>query len=117
MLRQELRHAAAARSQLRSVKAPAEAQLTDAERVLIRALASASQMQLGEHVSGQRREGQDRTSIPRARRTLSCSSERLHAAWPPKSLIEALLTAHEQGLPIPCRCRWTRPTGACWHRS
>src|SRR6202041_3131508 len=54
VLRQELRHVAAERSAA-TVKAQAEAQATDAERILIRALASARQMQAGEHVSA--REG------------------------------------------------------------
>ena len=46
VLRQELRHVAAERSAA-TVKAPPEAQATDAERILIRALASARQMQPG----------------------------------------------------------------------
>ena len=51
VLRQELRHTAASRS-ASSVKAPAEAQVTEAEKVLIRALASARQMQPNEeHLS------------------------------------------------------------------
>ncbi len=50
VLRQELRHVASERSAA-TVKAPAEAQATDAERILIRALASARQMQPGEHIS------------------------------------------------------------------
>jgi DNA primase len=50
VLRQELRHVASERSAA-SVKAPSEAQATDAERILIRALASARQMQSGEHLS------------------------------------------------------------------
>src|SRR5205807_10223495 len=51
VLRQELRHVATTRS-ASTVKAPAEAQVTDAERILIRALASARQMQAGEeHLS------------------------------------------------------------------
>ena len=51
VLRQELRHVAAQRSAA-TVKATAEAQATDAERILIRALASARQMQRGaEHLS------------------------------------------------------------------
>ena len=44
VLRQELRHAASTRA-TSAVKAPAEAQVTDAEKVLIRALASARQIQ------------------------------------------------------------------------
>src|ERR1700733_7355566 len=47
VLRQELRHVAAERSAA-AVKAPAEAQATDAEKILIRALASSRQMQPGE---------------------------------------------------------------------
>src|SRR5208282_547395 len=50
VLRQELRHVASERSAA-TVKAPGEAQATDAERILIRALASARQMQPGEHLS------------------------------------------------------------------
>ena len=49
VLRQELKHAAASRA-VTALKAPAEAQITDAEKILIRALASASEMQAsGEH--------------------------------------------------------------------
>ena len=47
VLRQELKHVAASRSAA-SVKAPVEAQITDAERILIRALASAHEMQAGQ---------------------------------------------------------------------
>ncbi len=46
VLRQELRHVAGTRS-APAVKAPAQAQVTDAEKILIRALASARQMQPG----------------------------------------------------------------------
>ena len=54
VLRQELRHVASERSAT-AVKAPAEAQATDAERILIRALASARQMQRGRAGFGPRR--------------------------------------------------------------
>src|SRR5207248_7569996 len=51
VLRQELKHVAATRSAA-VVKAPAETQITDAERILIRALASAHEMRAGEeHLS------------------------------------------------------------------
>src|SRR5262249_49402448 len=50
VLRQELKHAAATRKAA-TVKAPAESQITDAEKVLIRALASANQFQNEESVS------------------------------------------------------------------
>ena len=44
VLRQELKHAAASRSTA-ALKAPVEAQITDAEKILIRALVSATEMQ------------------------------------------------------------------------
>ena len=47
VLRQELKHAAASRSSA-ALKAPAEAQITDAEKILIRALVSATEMQTSE---------------------------------------------------------------------
>src|SRR5215471_6691717 len=50
VLRQELKHVAASRSTT-AIKAPVETQITDAERILIRALASAHEMQDGEHLS------------------------------------------------------------------
>ncbi|HEY3975407.1 MAG TPA: DNA primase [Candidatus Sulfotelmatobacter sp.] len=50
VLRQELRHAAGTRA-TSAVKAPAEAQVTEAEKVLIRALASVGQIQPGTHLS------------------------------------------------------------------
>ena len=51
IMRQELRHAAGARSAA-AVKAPPQVQVTDAEKVLIRALASARQIQPNaEHIS------------------------------------------------------------------
>src|SRR5690349_8593338 len=51
VLRQELRHVAGNRSSA-TVKAPAEAQVTDAEKILINALASANQMRASEdHLS------------------------------------------------------------------
>ncbi len=57
VLRQELKHAATNRSATQ-VKATAETQITGAERVLIRALASATQMQSAEtRTFGQRRNG------------------------------------------------------------
>jgi len=68
VLRQELKHAATTRSATQ-VKASAETQITGAERVLIRALASATQMQS----SGTRttaREGTDEEFDPTARRNM-----------------------------------------------
>src|SRR6202167_3375275 len=76
VLRQELRHAAGTRSTA-AVKAPAEAQVTDAEKVLIRALASARQMQPGEeHVSA--RDGAEEEFDPARQAQFVLQNEGLH---------------------------------------
>jgi DNA primase len=93
VLRQELRHAATTRSTAR-VNAPASAQLTDAERVLIRALASRD---LG-HAPFTSREGQDPDFEPARQAHYSLTQERLHEGFGAQALIDALLTAHEQSL-------------------
>jgi DNA primase len=95
VLRQELRHVAATRSAA-TVKAPAEAQATDAERILIRALASARQMQPGEHLSA--REGgrdivKDEEFDPARQAQYAFQSEGLHRGLAAESLVEALLNA------------------------
>ncbi len=93
VLRQELRHAATARSAGR-VTAPAATQLTDAERVLIRALASRD---LG-HAPHSEREGVDPDFDAARQAHYFLSQERLHEGTGAQSLIDALLTAHEQAL-------------------
>jgi len=75
VLRQELKHAAGARAAA-TLKAPAEAQITDAERVLIRALASAVN-----HGDFQ----------PRRHVQIILEEESLHAGLGAESLIDALL--------------------------
>ncbi|MGB8469636.1 MAG: DNA primase [Candidatus Sulfotelmatobacter sp.] len=95
VLRQELRHVASERSAT-AVKAPAEAQATDAERILIRALASARQMQSGNHVSA--RDGaheviKDEEFDPARQAQYALQSEGLHRGLATESLIEALLNA------------------------
>jgi hypothetical protein len=93
VLRQELKHVATNRSAA-AVRAPAEAQVTDAERLLIRALASASQMTTGEgHVSG--RDGVDDEFDPAAQAHFALRSEQLHEGVATESLIETLLNAGE----------------------
>jgi DNA primase len=95
VLRQELRHVASERSAA-SVKAPAEAQATDAERILIRALASARQMQLGEHVSardGARDVIKQEEFDPARQAQYVLQSEGLHRGLATESLVEALLNA------------------------
>jgi DNA primase len=66
VLRQELKHVAANRSTA-TIKSPIEAQITDAERILIRALTSANEIQIAEeHLSA--RDGAEEEFDPAARR-------------------------------------------------
>jgi DNA primase len=91
VLRQELKHAATTRSTAQ-VKATAEAQITGAERVLIRALASATEMQ----ASGARssaRDGAEEEFDPARQAQYALQSERLYEGLASQSLIEALLEA------------------------
>jgi len=91
VLRQELKHVAGNRSAA-TVKAPAEAQVTDAERLLIRALASASQMTAENgHVSG--RDGAEEEFDPAAQAHFALRAEQLHRGLASEALIEALLRA------------------------
>ncbi len=91
VLRQELRHVATTRSAA-TVKAPAEAQVTDAERILIRALASARQMQSGEgHLSA--RDGAEEEFDPARQAQFALENEQLHRGLATESLAEALLNA------------------------
>ncbi|MFZ0137356.1 MAG: DNA primase [Candidatus Sulfotelmatobacter sp.] len=112
VLRQELRHVASERSAT-AVKAPAEAQATDAERILIRALASARQMQAGEHVSA--RDGahevvkreviKDEEFDPARQAQYVLQSEGLHRGLATESLVEALLNAGTETadvMEVPC---------------
>jgi DNA primase len=91
VLRQELKHAAGSRSAA-AVKAPAEAQVTDAERILIRALASATEMQTAEeHLSS--RDGAEEEFDPARQAQFVLKSEHLHIGLATESLITALLNA------------------------
>ena len=91
VLRQELKHAATTRSATQ-VKATAEAQITGAERVLIRALASATQMQAGGARSSAR-EGTDEEFDPARQAQYALQSEHLYEGLASQSLLEALLEA------------------------
>jgi DNA primase len=91
VLRQELKHAATNRSATQ-VKATAEAQVTGAERVLIRALASATQMQAGGERSSAR-EGTDEEFDPARQAQYALQSEQLYEGLGSQSLMEALLEA------------------------
>ncbi len=91
VLRQELRHAASTRS-TSAVKAPAEAQVTEAEKVLIRALASARQMQTAEeHVS--MRDGAEEEFDPARQAQFVLQNEGLHLGLATEALAECLLKA------------------------
>jgi DNA primase len=91
VLRQELKHAAGARSATQ-VKSPAEAQVTGAERVLIRALASASQIFSGSDRTSAR-EGTDEAFDPARQAQYVLQAERLHEGMSSQPLLEALLQA------------------------
>ena len=90
VLRQELRHTAATRS-APTVKAPVEAQVTDAEKVLIRALASARQMSNEEHLSA--RDGAEEEFDPCRQAQYVLQNEGLHRGLATESLAECLLNA------------------------
>ena len=89
VLRQELRHAAGTRA-TSAVKASAEAQVTDAEKVLIRALASARLMQPHEeHLSA--RDGAEEEFDPARQARFVLQNEGLHRGLATESLAESLL--------------------------
>ncbi|MBZ5648336.1 MAG: DNA primase [Acidobacteriia bacterium] len=89
VLRQELRHAVATRSS--SVKAAAEAQITQAERILIRALASATAM--SDESPHSDRSGEDGLPDLWRQAEFTLTSEGLHRGLAAESLIDALLQA------------------------
>ena len=91
VLRQELRHAAGTRA-TSAIKAPAEAQATDAEKILIRALASARQIQPGDdHLSA--RDGAEEGFDPTRQAQFVLHNEHLHRGLATESLAESLLNA------------------------
>ncbi len=102
VLRQELKHAAANRSTA-SLKAPANVQITDAEKILIRALASATEMQTAEaHLSA--RDGAEEEFDPARQAQFVLKNESLHVGVAAESLIEVLLRSeavHVTELPLP----------------
>jgi len=103
VLRQELRHVASERSAA-AVKAPAEVRATDAERILIRALASARLMQPDSgHISA--RDGAEEEFDPARQAQYALQGEALHRGLATESLVEALLNAGAEiadVMEIPC---------------
>jgi len=92
VLRQELKHAAASRSSS-TLKAPVEAQVTDAEKILIRALTSSRQMTSEEHLSS--REGSEEEFDSARQARFALEHEHLHVGLATESLMEALMAAPE----------------------
>jgi DNA primase len=96
IMRQELRHAAGARS-ASAVKARPQIQVTDAEKVLIRALASARQIQPNEdHLSargGAREVLKEDEFDPARQAAYVLGNEGLHRGLSTESLAESLLNA------------------------
>jgi DNA primase len=91
VLRQELRHVAADRSAA-TVKSSPQIQATDAERILIRALASSCQMQPeAERLSA--RDGAEEEFDPARQAQYVLQTEGLHRGLATESLIDALLNA------------------------
>ncbi len=98
VLRQELRHAAGTRSA--TVKAVSEPPITDAERILIRSLASGGQLQV-ERSNTASEPAEQLDLARRARYTLS--TEKLHGGLSAESLLQALLegeTTDSMSLPL-----------------
>jgi DNA primase len=92
VLRQELKHAANTRKTA-TVKASPDAQINDAEKILIRALASTRQMQSEETISD--RSGVDDVFDPARQARYVLAAERLHVGLGTESLMEKLLSAPE----------------------
>jgi len=95
------------------VKAPTETQVTDAERILIRALASARQMLPGEHLSARNglRDMVKRDVIkeeefdPARQAQYALQTEGLHRGLATETLVEALLNAGAEivdVMDVPC---------------
>jgi DNA primase len=97
VLRQELKHAATSRKTA-TLKVAPEGQITDAEKLLIRALASGHEFQLEDYTSD--RGGADDAFDPPRQARYALSAERLHVGLGTESLIEALLNAPEDAEPM-----------------
>jgi DNA primase len=97
VLRQELKHAAVGRKSA-TVKSAPEAQITDAEKILIRALTSATQLQSENSTSD--RSGEDDAFDPARQARFVLASERLHVGLATESLISSLLHAPAEAADI-----------------
>jgi DNA primase len=97
VLRQELKHAATSRKTA-TLKAAPEGQITDAEKILIRALASGREFQLEDFASD--RGGADDAFDPARQARYVLSAERLHVGLGTESLMEILLNVPENAEPM-----------------
>jgi DNA primase len=97
VLRQELKHAASTRSST-SVKSPVDVQVTDAEKIFIRALTSAREIQTAEMHSSAR-DGAEDEFDPSRQAHFALTTEKLHFGLGTESLIEVLLGAPESADP------------------
>jgi DNA primase len=93
VLRQELKHVAGTRSATK-VAAPKESPISDSERVLIRALASARDLGADPVTS---REGQDLDFEPARQAHFALTSENLHTGLRTETLLNALLKSFDEG--------------------
>jgi DNA primase len=93
VLRQELKHVAGARSTVQMKAAPKD-DVMDAEKILVRALATARDLG-GDVVSA--REGQDMDFEPARQVHFVLTGERLHEGLRTERLLNALLKAEEEG--------------------
>ena len=99
VLRQELKHAATNRAAA-SLKSLPAVQITDAERILIRALASSSEMlNVSEHISA--RDGAEEDFDPCRQARFALHNERIHEGLGCESLIETLLKAAPGSADVP----------------
>jgi DNA primase len=98
VLRQELKHAAVDRSAA-VVKAKPEIQVTDAEKILIRALSSNRDLPISDqHFSA--RDGVEEAFDAARQARFALETERLHVGLSTESLIEALLASPESPDPL-----------------
>jgi DNA primase len=88
VLRQELRHVAGARTATKVAPAP-EAALTEAERILLQALASGSELSF----TFEDENGQEQVYNPAEQAYYTLSAERLHQGLRAEALIDAVLKA------------------------
>jgi len=92
VLRQELRHVAGARTATKVAPAP-EAALTEAERILLQALSSGSELAF----TFEDDNGQEQVYNPAEQAYYTLSSEQLHKGLRAESLIDAILKALAEG--------------------